>query len=119
MKNVIINDTDGKCIYNGNTSDGLGGVLTGGSTEYCNKLRNTIADNVTTLLIRCGYDDAQVGTDGIQFDMNKIETLTKSILLMMEESMVIRQIFIHIVQKVRQETAVHREQTQMTVTLIM
>ena len=77
VKNVIINDTDGKCIYNGNTSDGIGGVLTGGSTEYCNKLRNTIADNVTTLLIRCGYDDAQVGTDGIQFDMNKIETLTK------------------------------------------
>ena len=77
VKNVIINDTDGKCIYNGNTSDGLGGVLTGGSTEYCNKLRNTIADNVTTLLIRCGYDDAQVGTDGIQFDMNKIETLKK------------------------------------------
>ena len=77
VKNVIINDTDGKCIYNGNTSDGLGGVLTGGSTEYCNKLRNTIADNVTTLLIRCGYDDAQVGTDGIQFDMNKIENLTK------------------------------------------
>ena len=77
VKNVIINDTDGKCIYNGNTSDGLGGVLTGGSTEYCNKLRNTIADNVTTLLIRCGYDDAQVGTDGIQFDMNKLETLTK------------------------------------------
>lgn len=77
VKNVIINDTDGKCIYNGNTSDGLGGVLTGGSTEYCNKLRNTIADNVTTLLIKCGYDDAQVGTDGIQFDMNKIETLTK------------------------------------------
>ena len=77
VKNVIINDTDGKCIYNGNTSDGLGGVLTGGSTEYCNKLRNTIADNVTTLLIRCGYDDAQVGTDGIQFDMNKIGTLTK------------------------------------------
>lgn len=77
VKNVIINDTDGKCIYNVNTSDGLGGVLTGGSTEYCNKLRNTIADNVTTLLIRCGYDDAQVGTDGIQFDMNKIETLTK------------------------------------------
>lgn len=77
VKNVIINDTDGKCIYNGNTSDGLGGVLTGGTTEYCNKLRNTIADNVTTLLIRCGYDDAQVGTDGVQFDMNKIETLTK------------------------------------------
>ena len=77
VKNVIINETDGKCSYKGNTSDGLGGVLTGGSTEYCNKLRNTIADNVTTLLIRCGYDDAQVGTDGIQFDMNKIETLTK------------------------------------------
>lgn len=77
MDHVIINDYNGKCLYNGFTSDGLGGDLTGGSTEYCERLRNTIASNLVDLLVRCGYDDVQVGTQGIQFNMNKIETLTK------------------------------------------
>lgn len=77
VDHVIINDYNGKCLYNGFTSDGLGGDLTGGSTEYCERLRNTIASNLVDLLVRCGYDDVQVGTQGIQFNMNKIETLTK------------------------------------------
>ena len=77
IKNVIINSSDGKCIYNGSTSSGLGGALTGGSSEYVEKLRNTIASNVTDLLVRCNYDDIQVGTQGIKFNMNEIETLTK------------------------------------------
>ena len=77
IKNVIINSSDGKCIYNGSTSSGLGGTLTGGSSEYVEKLRNTIASNVTDLLVRCNYDDIQVGTQGIKFNMNEIETLTK------------------------------------------
>ena len=77
VDHVIINDYDGNCLYNGFTSDGLGGDLTGGSTEYCERLRNTIASNLVDLLVRCGYDDVQVGTQGIQFNMNKVETLTK------------------------------------------
>lgn len=77
VDHVIINDYNGKCLYNGFTSDGLGGDLTGGFTEYCERLRNTIASNLVDLLVRCGYDDVQVGTQGIQFNMNKIETLTK------------------------------------------
>lgn len=77
VKNVIINSSDGTCIYNGSTSSGLGGALTGGTSEYVNKLRNTIASNVTDLLVRCNYDDVQVGTQGIRFNMDKIETLTK------------------------------------------
>ncbi|MDD7402926.1 MAG: hypothetical protein SO170_10005 [Butyribacter sp.] len=77
VEHVIINDTEGNCIYNGSTADSLGGSITGGSTEYCEKLRNTIASNVTDLLIKSGYNDIQVGTQGIRFNMNKIETLTK------------------------------------------
>lgn len=78
VDHVIINDTEGHCLYNGYTSDGLGGDLTGGTTEYCEKLRNTIATNITDILVGCGYDDIQVGTQGIQFNMNKVERLTKT-----------------------------------------
>ena len=78
VENVIINDSEGNCIYNGSTSSGLGGALTGGTTEYCEKLRNTIASNVTNLLIKSSqYDDVQVGTEGIRFDMDVAQTLTK------------------------------------------
>lgn len=78
VEHVIINDSDANCIFNGSTADSLGGSITGGSTEYCEKLRNTIASNVTELLIKSGYDDIQVGTQGIKFNMNKIETLKKT-----------------------------------------
>lgn len=78
VENVIINDSDGNCLFNGSTTDGLGGTLTGGASEYCEKLRNTMAANITDLLIKCGYDDIQVGTQGIQFNMDKAETLSKT-----------------------------------------
>lgn len=76
-EHVIINDIDGRCVYNGATSDALGGSIAGGSTEYCEKLRNNIASNITKLLVKGGYDDIQVGTQGIRFNMSKVETLTK------------------------------------------
>lgn len=78
VDHVIINDTEGNCVYNGATADSLGGTITGGTTEYCEKLRNTIADNVTKLLVKSGYDDIQVGTQGVRFDMSKAETLSKT-----------------------------------------
>lgn len=78
LENVIINDSDGNCIYNGATSDSLGGSLSGGTSEYCEKLRNTIAKNISDLLIKSGYDDIQVGTQGIRFDISTVETLTKT-----------------------------------------
>lgn len=77
IEHVIINDSDGNCVYNGSTADSLGGSFTGGATEYCEKLRETIASNVTKLLVKGGYDDIQVGTQGIRFNMSKVETLTK------------------------------------------
>lgn len=78
VEHVIINDSDGTCLYNGATSDSLGGSITGGSAEYVEKLRNTIASNVSALLVKRGYDDIQVGTQGVRFNMNKVETLSKN-----------------------------------------
>lgn len=77
VENVIINDTDGTCWYNGSTSGGLGTAINGGVDEYCEKLRNTMASNVTDLLVKLDYDDVQVGTQGIAFDMTKAEELSK------------------------------------------
>ncbi len=77
-EHVIINDTEGNALYSGNTGDGFGGALTGGSTEYCEKLRNTIAENIRKMLVKSGYDDVQVGTQGIRFNMNQVESLTKT-----------------------------------------
>lgn len=77
VSNVIINDYEGNSIFNGSMEDGLGGALTGGSTEYCEKLRETIKENVIKLLQKCQYDDVEVGTQGIQFDMTKVDTLSK------------------------------------------
>lgn len=75
---VIINDFDGNAIFNGALDDGLGGALVGGSSEYVDKLRNTMAENVRKLLLKCNYDDIEVGTQGIQFDMRKIDSLSKT-----------------------------------------
>lgn len=75
---VILNDSDGNCLYNGASSNGLGTAINGGVDEYCEKLRNTIASNVTDLLVKLDYDDVQVGTQGIRFDMEQAETLSKT-----------------------------------------
>lgn len=78
VENVIINEKEGGCLYNGSTQSGLGGVLAGGVDEYCEKLRSTIASNVTNLIIKMGYSDVEVGTQGIQFNVDQAETLSKS-----------------------------------------
>ncbi len=75
---VIINDFDGNAIFNGALDDGLGGTLVGGSSEYVDKLRNTMAENVRKLLLKCNFDDIEVGTQGIQFDMRKVDSLSKT-----------------------------------------
>lgn len=78
VEHVVINDSDGNSVYNGTASDGLGAVLTGGVTEYCDKLRNNIAQNIIKILVKCGYDDVEVGTQGVKFDMDQAERLTKT-----------------------------------------
>lgn len=78
VAHVVINDNEGHNIFNGSLDDGLGGALAGGSSEYVSKLRQTMKQNIINLLLNCDYDSIEVGTDAIQFDMRKIETLRKS-----------------------------------------
>ncbi len=79
-EHVIINDNESNCIYNGATSDSLGGggAAAGSTVEYCEKLRNNIASNITKLMVKSNYDDVQVGTQGIRFNVSKAETLRKT-----------------------------------------
>lgn len=75
VENVTIIDTEGNNIYCGPVADSLGGALSGGNTEFLDKLRNTFAKNVTDILLKYDYDDVQVGTAGIDFDMNTVSKL--------------------------------------------
>lgn len=75
---VIINDSDGNCLYNGSTADSLGGSFTGGAAEFAEKLKKQTAENVTKLLIKSGYDEIQVGTGGIRLNSEKVERLSKT-----------------------------------------
>ena len=75
VEHVVINDSDSNCV---STAASLGGGFVGGSSEYVDKLRETMDSNVQKLLIKLGYDEIQVGTQGIRFNMNKIETLAKT-----------------------------------------
>lgn len=78
LEHVLINDSEGNCLYNGSVGDGLGGSITGGISEFTEKLRNTIANNVTKVMIKSGYDDVEVGLQGLRFNTSKIERLTKT-----------------------------------------
>lgn len=75
---VIINDSDGNCLYNGSTADSLGGSFTGGAVEFAEKLKKQTAENVTKLLVKSGYDEIQVGTGGIRLNSEKVERLSKT-----------------------------------------
>ncbi len=77
VEHVVINDTDGNSVYNGSAANGLGGALVGGSVEYCEKLRNNIAQNLIQIMVKNGYDDVEIGTQGIKFNMSEIERLRK------------------------------------------
>lgn len=76
-ENVVINDSEGNCLYNGSVGNGLGGTITGGAVEYAEKLRNTIASNVIDMMVKSGYDDVEVGTQGIRFNMEEVDELRK------------------------------------------
>ncbi len=78
VEHVVINDTDSNCVYNGSTAASLGGGFVGGANEYVDKLRETMDSNVQKMLTKLGYNEIQVGTQGIRFNMSKVETLTKT-----------------------------------------
>lgn len=75
--NIILTDTTGTLLYGAKEDNTLGGAVSGNS-EYVEKLRNTFAKNVSNMLLKAGYDDVQIGSSNIVFNMDKITELVET-----------------------------------------
>ena len=76
VENVSIIDNNMNNIYAGKASDTLGTALTSnGSQEFIERLRNTFASNIRQILLKYNYDDVEVATAGIQFDVDTVTQL--------------------------------------------
>ena len=75
--NVIITDTAGNLLYGSKEDNTLGGSVSS-TSDYREKLQNTFAKNVQTMLRKAGWDDVEIGKSAIKFRMDKIEELVKT-----------------------------------------
>lgn len=75
--NIIITDTSGTLLYGAKEDNTLGGAVNS-SSEYVEKLRNTFSKNISDMLLKAGYDDVQIGSSHIVFDMDKVTELVKT-----------------------------------------
>lgn len=75
--NIIITDTKGTLLYGAKEDNTLGGSVSN-SSEYVEKLRNTFSKNVSDMLLKAGYDDVQIGSSHIVFNMDEITELVKT-----------------------------------------
>jgi len=72
--NIVIIDTAGNKLFSGLDDSGLGGDIESGA-EYKLKLSNQIAEDVETVLLKCGYNDVEIGASNIKFNMDKVNEL--------------------------------------------
>lgn len=75
--NIILTDTTGNLLYGQKEDNTLGGSVSG-SNDYKEKLRNTFCKNVSNMLMKAGYDDVQIGSANIKFNMDKVTELVKT-----------------------------------------
>lgn len=75
--NIVITDTLGNLLYGAMEDNTLGGAISS-SSDYVEKLRKTFEKNVTDMLLKAGYDDVQIGSANIQFNMDKVTELIKT-----------------------------------------
>lgn len=73
--NIRIIDSDKNLLFGGNSDSVLGGNISN-KEDYKEKLRNTIKKNVEEVLIKYGYNDAEIGASNIQFNMDKITEMS-------------------------------------------
>jgi Flagellar biosynthesis/type III secretory pathway lipoprotein len=73
--NIRIIDSDKNLLFGGNSDSVLGGNISN-KEDYKEKLRNTINQNVEAVLIKYGYNDAEIGSSNIQFNMDKITEMS-------------------------------------------
>ncbi|MCR5691594.1 MAG: hypothetical protein K6G62_05185 [Eubacterium sp.] len=74
---IILTDTTGNLLYGSKEDNTLGGSITS-DEDYKEKLRNTFCKNVSDMLLKAGYDDVQIGSSNIVFDMDVVTELIKT-----------------------------------------
>lgn len=72
--NIVIVDTSGNLLYGAKTDNTLGGSVSG-VDDYKSKLQQTFAERTRKMLLKAGYDDAEVSEVGIKFNMDKVTEL--------------------------------------------
>lgn len=75
--NIVITDTTGTLLYGAKEDNTLGGSVNS-SSEFVEKLRNTFTKNVSDMLMKAGYDDVQIGSSHIMFNMDKVTELVET-----------------------------------------
>lgn len=73
---IVVMDTNRNLIFSGESSNTLGGTVSD-VADYKVKLRNTIAEDVRDVLLKVGYNNVQIGTSNIIFDMDKVTQLSE------------------------------------------
>ncbi len=70
--NIRIMDTAGELLYNGTESEGMSGSIKT-KEDYKVQSRKSISDDLEAVLLKTGWDDATVGTSGLEFNMDQVE----------------------------------------------
>lgn len=75
--NIRIMDSAGNLLFNGTEAEGMSGDIKT-KDEYKERSRKNISDNLETVLLKTGWDEATVGTTALEFNMDQVEQeLTK------------------------------------------
>lgn len=77
IKNVVITDTAGNLVFNGNEETGLGGAINS-TAEFKEKLKQNYVKNVRDLLLKYGFDDVEISNSNIVLDMDKVTELKET-----------------------------------------
>ncbi len=70
--NIRIMDSQGNLLFNGTEAEGMSGDIKT-KDEYKERSRKNISDNLETVLLKTGWNEATVGTSALEFNMDQVE----------------------------------------------
>lgn len=70
--NIRIMDSSGNLLFNGTEAEGMAGDIRT-KEDYRKHSLQSISENLEAVLLKTGWDDAIVGTTGLQFNMDRVE----------------------------------------------
>lgn len=69
---IRIMDSSGNLLFNGTEAEGMTGDIKT-KEDYKKRSCENISDNLETVLLKTGWDEATVGTSGLAFNMDQVE----------------------------------------------